>query len=164
MSPAQRAGLYTNNEVTAAVQDSASLLLPMLVGLGEFNAGEAPSFLAPETVGRTFSSSDPLVADLANKIEDLYPGHVQGVNIPLYDASGKLVTDADILLQNSVIQVKSGQSAQGLLGQLQRSESATGLPAIGFGPNLPASSIRTLSLQGGMVTGDEALLLELIKP
>ncbi len=113
---------------------------------------------------RTFTSTDPLVANLANKIESLYPGHVVGVNVPLRNAAGNLVTDADILLQNSVLQVKSGGSAQGLLRQLQRSEGATGLPSIGFGPNLPPNSLRTLSQQGGLVTGDENLLLQVIKP
>jgi len=100
-------------------------------------------------------TSDPLVADLANKIEALYPGHVVGVNIPLQSTLG--ATDADILLQNAVIQVKSGGGAQGLLLQLQKSEAATGLPALGFGPNLPGNSLRALSGQGAMVTGDEQL-------
>ena len=42
--------------------------------------------------------------------------------------------------------------------------NATGLPSIGFGPNLPANSLRTLSQQGGLVTGNENLLLQVIKP
>jgi hypothetical protein len=84
------------------------------------------------------------------------------VNVPLQSALGN--TDADILLQNAVLQVKSGGSAQGLLLQLQKSEAATGLPSIGFGPNLPAGSLRALSQQGGLVTGDKNLLLQLIKP
>jgi RHS repeat-associated protein len=116
------------------------------------------------TAARTFTSTDPLVGNLANKIEALYPGHVIGVNVPLYDGAGTLLTDADILLQNAVIQVKSGDSAQRLLIQLERSEAATGLTSIGFGPNLPPNSLRTLSQQGGLVTGDENLLLELVKP
>ena len=91
-----------------------------------------------------------------------YPGQVVGVNVPLQSALG--ATDADILLQNAVIQVKSGGSAQGLLLQLQKSEAATGLPSIGFGPNLPFNSLRTLSQQGGLVTGDENLLLQVVKP
>jgi RHS repeat-associated protein len=120
--------------------------------------------LAANTTARTFTSTDPLVANLANRIEALYPGHVIGVNVPLRNAAGNLVTDADILLRNSVIQVKSGGSAQGLLRQLQHSEAATGLPSIGFGPNLPSNSLRTLSQQGGLVTRDEQLLLQFIKP
>jgi hypothetical protein len=86
------------------------------------------------------------------------------VNVPLYDAAGNLLTDADIQLQNAIIQVKSGGSAQGLFRQLQRSEAATGLLGIGFGPNLPANSLRTLSQQGGLVTDDEDLLLQVVKP
>jgi len=81
-----------------------------------------------------------------------------------YNAAGKLVTDADIMLQNAVVQVKSGTSAQGLLRQLQASESATGLPSVGYAPNLPLNSIKTLSSQGGLVTGDKALLLQILKP
>jgi len=127
------------------------------------NADFWRSSLAANATARTFTSTDPLVANLANKIESLYPGHVVGVNVPLRNAAGNLVTDADILLQNSVLQVKSGGSAQGLLRQLQRSEAATGLPSIGFGPNLPANSLRTLSQQGGLVTGNENLLLQVIK-
>lgn len=84
--------------------------------------------------------------------------------MPLRGASGAMLTDADILLENAVIQVKSGRSAQGLLLQLQRSEAARGLASIGFGPNLPGGSLRALSAQGGLVTGDEALLLEVIRP
>jgi len=53
--------------------------------------------IAANTTARTFASTDPLVAKLANKIESMYPGHVVGVNVPLRDAAGKLLTDADIL-------------------------------------------------------------------
>lgn len=113
---------------------------------------------------RTFTSKDPLVADLANEIEALYPGHVKGVNVPLYDATGKLITDADIMTANAVIQVKSGNSAQGILRQLQRSEAATGLVPIGYGPKFKPNTLRTLSQQGGLVTNDKQLLLEVIKP
>jgi hypothetical protein len=129
-------------------------------------AGElsARALEAAEGAARTFTSADPLVGELATKIEAIYPGHVVGVNGPLMGSSGELLTDADILLQNAVIQVKSGKSAQGLLLQLQKSEAATGLPSIGFGPNLPPGSLRALSSQGGLVTNDEALLLELIRP
>ncbi|MBF0503106.1 MAG: hypothetical protein HQM09_23470 [Candidatus Riflebacteria bacterium] len=114
--------------------------------------------------GKVFTSTDPLLSNLASKIEAMYPNHVVGVNVPLRDAAGNLLTDADILLQNAVIQVKSGGSAQGLLRQLNNSEAVTGLPSIGFAPNLPGNSLRSLSQQGGLVTADESLLLQLIKP
>ena len=75
---------------------------------------------------------------MANKIEAAYPGHVVGVNVPVRNAAGQLVTDADILLQNAVIQVKSG-GGKGLTSQLIRTEQATGLPTIGYGPTLKPS-------------------------
>src|ERR1051325_4025462 len=49
-------------------------------GIGPVAAGAGP---------RTFTSSDPLVADLANKIEAAYPGHVVGVNVPMHNAAGQ---------------------------------------------------------------------------
>jgi Pretoxin HINT domain len=112
---------------------------------------------------RTFSSSDPLVADLANKIEAANPGHVVGVNVPIRNAAGELVTDTDILLQNAAIQVKSG-GGKGLAAQLVRTEEATGLPTIGFGPTLKPSVVKNIQNYVGLVTKDEALLLEVVKP
>jgi hypothetical protein len=100
---------------------------------------------------------------LANKIEAAYPGHVVGVNVPVRNAAGQLVTDADILLQNAVIQVKSG-GGKGMTSQLVRTEQATGLPTIGYGPTLKPSVVNGINKGGGLVTTDEALLIEVVKP
>jgi hypothetical protein len=108
--------------------------------------------------GRVFTSSDPLVGDLATKIDAAYPGHVVGVNVPIRDAAGRLVTDADILLQDSIVQVKSG-GGKGLTSQIQRTEQATGLPTIGYGPDLKPSILR-----GCTATNCEATLIEVVKP
>ena len=122
------------------------------------------SELAAETaVPRTFTSSDPLVADLADEIEAAYPGHVVGVNVPVRNAAGRLVTDADIQLQNAIIQVKSG-GGKGLTGQLLRTEQATGMPTIGYGPTLKPSVVRSINQAGGLVTTDKGLLIEVVKP
>ncbi|MBF0100186.1 MAG: VCBS repeat-containing protein [Desulfobacterales bacterium] len=111
-----------------------------------------------------FTSTDPLVADLANKIENLYPGHVKGVNVPLKDAAGNVVTDADILLNNAVIQVKSG-GGKGLTSQvITKTPKGTDLPVIGYGPDLKGSVVKGIEKAGGLVTRDETLLLEVIKP
>lgn len=107
---------------------------------------------------RTFTSQDKHVADLANKIEDAYPGHVLGVNVPVKNADGNLVTDLDILLQNGVIQVKSG-GGKGMTSQLQVTERATGLPAIGYGPDLKTSILKSTAS-----TNNEQLLIDVIKP
>jgi hypothetical protein len=112
---------------------------------------------------RTFTSTDPLVADLANKIESRYPGHVVDVNVPIRDAAGNLVTDADILVQNAVIQVKSG-SGKGLLRQILRTQAATGLPTVGYGPDLGGAVVEGIEEAGGLVTTDVEVLIEVIAP
>jgi hypothetical protein len=99
-----------------------------------------------------------LVGELATKIEAAYPGHVIGANVPVRNAAGQLVTDADILLQNGIVQVKSG-GGKGLTIQLQRTEQATGLPTIGYGPNLKPSILR-----GCTATNCERTLIEVVKP
>ena len=112
-----------------------------------------------------WTAKAPLVADLANEIEKLYPGHVVGTEVPIYDATGtKLLTDADILLQNAVIQVKSGTKTGGLLYQLEISEATTGLPSIGYAPNLSPNAIKYLSTMGALVTTDIYTFLGVIKP
>ena len=89
------------------------------------------------------------------------------VNVPLKDASGKLVTDADILLQNAVIQVKSG-GGKGLTTQvLVNTPRGTDLPVIGFGrfgPDLKGSVVKGIESNGGLVTRDAELLLEVVRP
>ena len=72
--------------------------------------------------------------------------------------------DVDILLKNAALQVKSGPRAARILSQLAKSEAATGLPSIGYGPTFSSATLRALSQQGGLVTSDKALLLELIRP
>jgi RHS repeat-associated protein len=111
--------------------------------------------LRPE---RVFTSPDPLVGQLATKIEAAYPGHVVGVNVPIRDSAGRLITEVDILLRNAAIQVKSG-GGKGLTSQLARTEQATGLPAIGYGPNLKPSI-----LQSCTATTCEKALIEVVKP
>jgi hypothetical protein len=112
---------------------------------------------------RTFASSDPLVGNLANKIEAAYPGHVIGVNVPVRNSAGQLITDVDILCKNCALQVKSG-GGKGLMSQLQVTEQATGLPTIGYGPTLKPSVVKGIQNAGGLVTRDEALLIEVVKP
>lgn len=100
----------------------------------------------------------PLVGDVATKIDAAYPSHVVGVNVPICDASGRLVNDADTLLKNAVIQVKSG-GGKGLTSQVQRTEQATGLPTIGYGPDLKPSIIK-----GCTATTCLQTLIDVVKP
>lgn len=85
------------------------------------------------------------------------------MNVPVYDNTGKLVTDADILLDNAVLQVKSG-GGKGLGGQILRTEAATDLPVIGYGPTLKPSVVKGAEKAGSLITTSEELLLEVVKP
>ena len=78
--------------------------------------------------------------------------------MPVRDAAGNMVTDADILLKNAVIQVKSG-GGKGMTSQIQRTEQATGLPTIGYGPDLKQSI-----LKNSTSTNDLQLLIDVVKP
>ncbi|MGO7655512.1 SpvB/TcaC N-terminal domain-containing protein [Rhizobium ruizarguesonis] len=134
-----------------------------LAALGEARLAGRLINAAGKAAPRTFISSDPLVANLANEIELAYPGHVVGVNVPVRNALGQLITDADIQLRNAIIQVKSG-GGKGLTSQLLRTEQATGMSTIGYGPTLGPSVIKSINNAGGLVTTDRAFLIELVKP
>lgn len=113
--------------------------------------------------GGKFSSKDPLVGNLANEIETAYPGHVEGVNVPVRGPNGQIVTDADIVTGNSIIQVKSG-NGKGLSGQVERTENATGTVTIGYGPELRGSVVKEMQSKGQLVTKDKETLIRAIKP
>jgi len=122
-----------------------------------------PPVVVPPGTPRTFTSTDPLVADLANDIEKAYPGHVVGVGVKYFDEAGKMITDIDILLKNAAIQVKDGP-ATGMTRQALLSEELTGLPSIAYGPDLGLHVARGMARQGILVTRDRQLLIELVKP
>ena len=85
----------------------------------------------------------------------------------LGDESGRITggraTDADILLKNAILQVKSGR-AKRLPGQLKRTEAVTDLPVIGFAPDIRRGALREIGRQGRLATNDLELLFEVIKP
>ncbi|MFT4624396.1 MAG: YD repeat-containing protein [Myxococcota bacterium] len=123
---------------------------------------DARGVLVHNSTGK-FSSSDPLVGDLANAIEDAYPGHVKGVNVPSTRADGSMATDFDIELDNAVIQVKSG-GGKGLQGQISRTEGVTDKPVIGYGPDLKGSVVKGAQGKGQLVTTSQDELIEVVKP
>ncbi len=118
---------------------------------------------APTGGNPKFASPDPYVSDVANAIETAYPGHVQAVNQPMYDAQGNLVTDGDIVLKNAVIQVKSG-AAKGLANQIARTETVTDLPVIGYAPDAGKFVIQDVLTMGGLVTQDLQMLIDVVAP
>lgn len=55
-------------------------------------------------------------------------------NVNIYTPKGRLVTDADILLQEPIVQVKGG-TAKRLERQIVNTEAATGFPTLGYSPD-----------------------------
>ena len=156
-------GFEQNSSLNVCVNTPASAETNRGISNAQYETASAFSHAAEGAAARTFTSADPLVGNLANRIEAAYPRHVVGVNVPMRNSAGQLVTDADILLQNGVIQVKSGSGA-GLTSQLARTQAVTDLPVIGYGPKLGGTLIQNINKAGGLVTRDEQLLLQVVKP
>ncbi len=108
---------------------------------------------------KPFTSSDPLVGDLANDIENNNPNTVNGVNIDIYDANGDMVTDFDVETVNAVIQVKSGRGT-GLTKQMLKSAEYTNKEVIAYGPNLGKHVINSVKAEGFKVFTDKQDLID----
>ncbi len=94
---------------------------------------------------KKFTSDDPHVADIANAIEEAYPGHVKGVNT-IVDGH-----EVDIELENAIIEVKGG-NGKGLTKQII-DRSNIGMPVIGHAPRLGPSAARSINNAGGIASG-----------
>jgi len=112
--------------------------------------------------GRVFTSNDPLVGDVATAIDNAVPGKVIDVNQIAYRADGTILTDYDIVLDNMIIQVKSG-GAKGLTKQLIASSQSSGKIAIGYAPDIKPSVFKEATRNGYNVFTDLESLLEYIK-
>ncbi len=86
-----------------------------------------------------WTGKDKYVPELANVIEEKFPGKIKAVERLLYDSDGRLVTDLDIELDDIIIQVKSG-SAKGLTTQMLNTFNATGKVVISYTPDIKQSS------------------------
>lgn len=156
----------SNNNLLAVIdRRTAAIQKQFKAAIGEFSG---PVIELPTGVSNKkgniikWTSDNPYVADIANKIEELYPGHVVDVNKKIYDANGKLVTDFDIITQNAVIQVK--RKGNGLGPQLEITQSQTDKVVIGYGPKLKLSVVKDVQKRGILVTKDINTLLQVIKP
>ena len=106
---------------------------------------------------KIFTSTDEHVEGLAHRIDGAW-GNVVGTNVNIRTANGTLVTDADILLSNGVVQVKGG-TGKGIADQLKRTEDATGLPAVGYTPDAGKHVLR-----GACTTNCAETLIDTVKP
>lgn len=83
---------------------------------------------------RTFTSDDEHVANLANLLEQAFPGRIRGVNLDKMMANGR-TREVDIDLGDVIVQVK-GQNARGLQAQIAKTQNTTGVATIGFAPTI----------------------------
>jgi hypothetical protein len=94
-----------------------------------------------------YQSPDKCVGETANAIEAEFPGRVEAINRPVYRSDGSILTDLDIELDTTVIQVKTG-TGKGLTSQMARTATGTSKTVIGYTPDLNPSS--------ALVTGAKA--------
>ena len=87
------------------------------------------------TKSKTFTSQDKYVGETASAIEAQFPGRVEAVNEKLYDYKGIELTEIDIVLDNTAIQVKS-EGARGLVAQMQLTKAHSNKIVIGYAPDL----------------------------
>ena len=118
--------------------------------------------LENEDNGRVFTSKDPLVGDVATAIDNAVPGKVVDVNQIVYRADGTILTDYDIVLDNMIIQVKSG-GGKGLTKQLIASAQSSGKTAVGYVPDIKPSVYKEATRNGYNVFTDLESLIEYIK-
>jgi RHS repeat-associated protein len=162
--PAATVASAANAAPKAAAGKAASGAVDQAADQVGKKATPVPNPCPQRTVGQSappakkWASDDPHVADVANAIEDAYPGHVRAVNQEYYAPDGRVIAEADVLLENAVIQVKSG-GGKGLGGQLERTEAALGLPTLGYGPDLKGSIVSNY-----YATRSLSLLVDVVRP
>jgi len=112
---------------------------------------------------KNFTSTDPLVGELATSIDTKFPGKVQDVNVIRRDQiTGRVLTDFDIELDNAIIQVKVG-GGKGMVSQLEESAKLTNKTVIGYGPDLKGSIIKGGNKSGFNVFRSEEELIQYLK-
>jgi hypothetical protein len=114
---------------------------------------------------KVFTSSDPMVGEVATTIEQALPGTVQGVNVPIQNADLGLSSDADIMLANGdVIEVKSG-GGKGATTQVANQVQIVGDSGevMVYGPNLKPSVVNGISNSGTQVFSNTNDLINYIK-
>lgn len=109
-------------------------------------------------------SDKGLIEDLAEKIKNKYgDSHLVGTERKVYRPDGSTATDFDIETKNAVVQVKS-RSGTGSLKQALETQMRTDKVTIVYGPKLGKHVIRDLEKHGILVTRDEGILLDILKP
>jgi hypothetical protein len=89
------------------------------------------------TFCKVFFSGDKHVGKTASMLENIFPGRVQAVNIHMPAAVASRTRELDIVMDQFVIQVKSG-TGKGLVGQIRKTMETlydTSRRVIGYAPD-----------------------------
>ena len=137
-------GLSKSDEFVAAMKklgesDLGRLTKAEREALEEFYEKVGLKGLIKGGKGTVWIGKDKYVPELANAIEQMFPGRVKGVEKIIKSLDGRIITDLDIELDDIVIQVKSG-SAKGLTSQMIRTAEATGKKVISYTPDISQAS------------------------
>ncbi|RXE57608.1 RHS repeat-associated core domain-containing protein, partial [Acetivibrio mesophilus] len=151
-------------ELMLAAEGSASGVFKASSGFDSFNRNYEKFAKMTEGTPKTWTSPDKYVGETANAIEARYPSKVVDVNKIAYRPDGTILTDFDIELDNTIIQVKAG-TAKGLTSQIIKTTAGTTKEVIGFAPELNPSSalVKNASKQGIKVFTSLEDLLEYLK-
>ena len=130
----------------------ASTLAEALRGLRRFD--DVPP------MPRVWTSKDPLVGELATRLDADLPGVVKGVNVRVatHYGSGR---EIDINLGDFIIEVKSGL-ARKLVPQLEAIQETTGRTPIAYAPNLPYGARREVLIAGFAVARNYEELMQIL--
>lgn len=150
----QSAAVWVLMNPYTATTAAASLLESVAPGAGPGNVG-----IGSRAV---FTSTDELVAPAAAAIDRAVPGIVKGTNALFTRSNGQAITDADILLTNGIVQVKSG-STSGLLGQVQKSVSLGLGTVYAYAPRMTSSLEKQIISAGGVPVTTENALVQAVK-
>jgi hypothetical protein len=96
---------------------------------------------------RTFQSKDPMVGELATKIDSRYPGMVEKVNVPIFRKNGDAETDIDISTKKANIEVKS-KGTSGMRHQLSKLKALSSKEPIGYAPHIAQSEVNHIKGDG----------------
>ena len=118
-------------------------------------------------VSTMWKSKDASTQNLANHLEDLYPGHVTTIDADMYRLNGTKFTDWDIMTSNSIIEVKTGAAGftTQVLGQAQflRGVGYSGRYMV-YAPKISGFVEKELRAAGITVVKDLGTLEKLVKP
>lgn len=142
---------------------AAGHLAPALIGgvIGTAAKSTAGRTVTTAHVPRWFVSSDPLVGDLANAIEDALPGRIKDVNVNVLMNDGR-PREVDLDLGDIVVQVKTDK-ARGLTGQMIETAETTGLQVVGYAPTMPDGAWANAARQGLAVARTPEELIAILK-